>query len=164
MGILMIKLEKNYLEVSGSELIEKLIRLGAGIEEGGKAKIPLLEAAYYAEKGIIKFDKEKIMKRASEDDELANDKYIIIKFLRDRGYITRISLDTDDYFRVHQKGIRVGEDRTQYVLKVVKKDWQTNIKEIKNAIGIAGRLRKELVIAYVEDEPHFIKISRTSFE
>ena len=161
----MLKLEKNCLEVSGAELIEKLVGLGAGIQEGEKANLPLLEAAYFAEKGIIKFDAEKILAHASEKDELARDKYVVIKSLRDRGYLTRVSLDSDDYFRVHQKGIRVGEDRTQYPLKVVKKDWQTNLKEIKTAIGVAGKLRKELVIAYVEDsEPNFLKISRTNFE
>lgn len=161
----MIKLEKNYLEIDDTELIQKLINLGAGIEEGGKAKLPLLEATYFTEKGIIKFDKNKIIKQARTEDELAEDKYTIIKFLRDRGYITRISLDTTDYMRIHQKGIRVGEDRTQSILKVVKKDWQTNMKEIKEAIGFAGKLRKELVIAYIEkNEPHFIKISRSNFE
>ena len=57
----MIKLYEDYLEVSDSELITKLIGLGAGIEEGGKAKLPLLEAAYFADKGVIKFDKDKIL-------------------------------------------------------------------------------------------------------
>ncbi len=161
----MLKLEKDYLELTDSELIEKLIGLGAGIEEGGNAKLPLLEAAYFADKGIIKFDKEKILENARKEDELTDDKYKIIKFLRERGYITRVSMDTTEYFRVHQKGIRVGEDRTQSVLKVVPSNWQTNMKDIKQAIGFAGKLRKELVIAYVEkDEPHFIKISRTNFE
>ncbi|MBS3068405.1 hypothetical protein J4450_06875 [Candidatus Micrarchaeota archaeon] len=161
----MIKLYEDYLEVSDSELITKLIGLGAGIEEGGKAKLPLLEAAYFADKGVIKFDKDKILENARKGDALADDKYKIIKFLRDRGYITRVSMDTTEYFRVHQKGIRVGEDRTQYVLKVVPRDWQTNMKDIKQAIGFAGKLRKELVIAYIEKEDiHFIKISRTNFE
>ncbi len=161
----MLKLEKDYLEVSDPAIIEKLISIGAGVQEGEKAKLPLLEAAYFAEKGVIKFDKDKILQQAGEKDRLADDKYVILKFLRDRGYVTRVSLDTDDYFRVHQKGIRVGEDRTQYVLKVVPKGWETNLKELKDAIGFAGKLRKELVIAYVEkNEPHFIKISRTNFE
>lgn len=160
-----MKLTIDYLEISDSELIAKLIGLGAGIEEDGKAKLPLLEAAYFVDKGVIKFDKEKILESVRKGDALADDKYKIIKFLRDRGYITRVSMDTTEYFRVHQKGIRVGEDRTQYVLKVVPCDWQTNMKEIKNAIGFAGKLRKELVIAYIEkDDIHFIKISRTNFE
>ena len=125
----------------------------------------MLEAAYFADKGVIKFDKDKILENARKGDALADDKYKIIKFLRDRGYITRVSMDTTEYFRVHQKGIRVGEDRTQYVLKVVPRDWQTNMKDIKQAIGFAGKLRKELVIAYIEKEDiHFIKISRTNFE
>lgn len=160
-----MKLTKEYVELSSTVLIEKLIELGAGIEEGGKAKLPLLEAAYFAEKGIIKFDKEKIIANAKKTDPLAEDKYTVIKFLRNRGYITRVSMDSTEYFRVHQKGIRIGEDRTQYVLKVVPKDWQAGLKEIKQAIGTAGKLRKELVLAYVDgEEASFIKISRTNFD
>ena len=52
----MVKLEDSYLIIDDRTLIERLIELGAGIEEGGKAKIPLLEAAYFAEKKIIDFD------------------------------------------------------------------------------------------------------------
>ena len=161
----MVKLEDSCLIIDDRSLIERLIELGAGIEEGGKAKIPLLEAAYFAEKKIIDFDMNKILKQAGKSDPLAYDKYTILKFLRDRGYITRVSLDTDDYFRVHQKGIRPGEDRTEHVMVVVSSDWKTGPLEIKKLLDISGKLRKELIIGYVEKEnPHFLKISRKNFD
>jgi len=162
----MIKLKDNYLAIDDNALIERLINLGVGVEESKETKLPLLEAAYFAEKNIISFDKEKILEQARKSDNLAYDKYTVLKCLRNNGYITRVSLDTNDYFRVHRKGIRVGEDRTHYLLKVVPSNWQTNMKEIKEAIAFAGKLRKELVIAYVDSDKdvHFIKFSRTSFE
>lgn len=160
-----LSIENSYVEVTDRALIEKLIELGAGVEESETLKIPLLEAAYFADKKIISLEKEKILEKARKDDPLTDHKYIILKFLRDRGFITRLSLDTDEYFRVHQKGIRPGEDRTEYVMKVISPELKTDVKEIRKALLVSSKLRKELIIGYVEkDEPHFLKISRKTFD
>ncbi len=160
-----MKQNEKYLEISDRNAIEHIISLGAGIEEGGHAKLPLLEAAYFAEKNVLAMDKDELLSKARALDPLADDKYLILKFLRDRGYITRVSLDTDDYFRVHQKGIRPNEDRTEYVLFVVPPSWTGSLGDIRKSLAVAGRLRKELIIGYVEkNEPQFLKVSRKTFD
>jgi len=111
------------------------------------------------------YTKEEILERAKKKDPLAEQKYKVINHLRSKGYITRVSLDSTEFLRLHRKGFRPGEDRTYYLLKVVDEDWSANINELREALDFAGRLRKELVIAVVKgNRPIFMKISRTNFE
>jgi len=146
-------------------LILLLRNIGAAVEEGAEARIPLIEAAYFADKKKLPFTKEEILALASKTDPLANEKYIVIDYLRSRGYITRVSLDTTEFLRLHRKGFRPGEDRTYYLVKVVPEGWKPGLKEIESALDFAGRLRKELVVAAVRDgRPRFIKLGRANFE
>jgi len=146
-------------------LILLLRNIGAAVEEGDEARIPLIEAAYFADKKKLPFTKEEILALASKTDPLANEKYAVIDYLRSRGYITRVSLDTTEFLRLHRKGFRPGEDRTYYLVKVVPEGWKPGLKEIEDALDFAGRLRKELVVAVVRGgRPRFIKLGRANFE
>lgn len=159
------KLTDDFVIIKDKPLILLLRNIGAAVEEGKSAKIPLIEAAYLADKRKLPFTKEEILERAKKKDALAEKKYKVINHLRSKGYITRVSLDTTEFLRLHRKGFRPGEDRTYYLLKVVEEDWSANISELREALDFAGRLRKELVIAVVKgNRPFFMKISRTNFE
>ncbi len=155
------------ITVSDPELIKKLFRIGAIGEQTEKAELHPLLAAYLADKGVLS-DGEKILKAAKKGDKLAEDKIAIIKHLWSHGYITRVSLDGgEEYLRVHRKGIRPGEDRTQHLLKVVPESWKPKFSDILEDISFAGRLRKELVLAYVDKKEkgvRFIRIGRSSFD
>lgn len=159
------ELTDDFVIINDKGLILLLRNIGAAVEEGAQAKIPLIEAAYFADKRKLPFTKDEIIARASKKDPLAEQKYITIDYLRSRGYITRVSLDTTEFLRLHRKGFRPGEDRTYYILKVVPEDWKQDIDEIQKALDFAGRLRKELVIAVVKGKrPYFIKMGRANFE
>jgi tRNA splicing endonuclease len=155
------------ITISDQELIKKLFRIGAIGEQSEKAEIHPLLAAYLADKGILN-DGEKILKAAKKGDKLAEDKIAVIKHLWSHGYITRVSLEgKEEYLRVHRKGIRPGEDRTQYLVKVVQENWKPKFTEILENIAFAGKLRKELVLAYLEGKEkqvRFIRIGRSSFD
>ena len=144
------------------ELVEKLRLLGAGVEsnEGGYV-LPLLEAAYFAEKGVVEGDSKELLEEAGKGDGLAQEKYAVLKHLRDRGYIVRCGAGDAPFMRVYRKGIRVGEDRTIYLLKVVKgKDY-----DLLADLGEAGKMRKTLVYAFVDGEKiAFVGMGRISFE
>ena len=58
--------------------------LGAGVEEADETKARLLEAAYFADRKVLPMDKDELLKRALKTDPLANEKYFVLKFLRDR--------------------------------------------------------------------------------
>ena len=157
----------DYIILKDKPLILKMRSLGAGVEEADETKVSLLEAAYFADRKVLPMDKDELLKRASKSDPLANEKFFVIKFLRDRGYIVRPSLDGTPYLRLHRKGYRPGEDKTYYLIEVVPKTWKANPEDLILSLEVAGRLRKELAIAVVDpeqDSPLFIKFGRMNFE
>jgi tRNA splicing endonuclease len=159
------ELTDEHVIIRDKPLILLLRNIGAAVEQGTHAKIPLIEAAYFAQKRKLPFSKEEILQRAKQGDPLAEQKYLVIDHLRSRGYITRVSLDSTDYLRLHRKGFRPGEDRTYYLLKVVDENWSSNISEIRQSLDFAGKLRKELVFAVVAGKRiQFIKMGRMNFE
>lgn len=156
---------ENFIVISDKEIIQKLKQVGAWVENEEELKLPLLEALYFTEKKVLDKNFDELMKKLNEDDPLAEDRYIVLRYLRNNGYITRVSLDTVEFFRVYQKGFRPGEDRTKYIVKVVPKDWNPKLDEIKSALEFSGNLRKELIFAYVEGKAvRFMKMGRTNFE
>jgi tRNA splicing endonuclease len=156
-----------YLVIKEKSLILKLRSLGAGVEEADETKITLLEAAYFADRGVLPMKKEDILEHASKTDPLYQERFFVIKYLRDRGYIVRPSLDGTPYLRLHRKGYRPGEDKTYYLIEVVKKDWNASPENLFSSLELAGKLRKELAIAIVDpdkEKPYFIKFGRMNFE
>jgi len=159
------ELTDQFVIIRDKPLMLLLRNIGAAVEEGKEAKIPLIEAAYFAEKRKLPFTKDEILALASKTDPLAKEKYIVIDYLRSRGYITRVSLDTTEYLRLHRKGFRPGEDRTYYLVKVVDGSWVPKTGELDAALDFAGKLRKELVVAVVDgSRPRFMKFGRANFE
>ncbi len=157
----------DYLVIRQKPLILKLRSLGAGVEESDETKITYLEAAYFAERNVLPLKKEELLERASKNDPLAQEKFAVLKYLRDRGYIVRPSLDGTDFLRLHRKGYRPGEDKTYYLIQVVPKGWSCSADGLMPSLETAGKLRKELAIAIVDpgfDAPLFIKFGRMNFE
>ncbi len=147
--------------IEDKELRLRLRSLGAGVEEEGRTVLSELEAAYFAEVGVLPYNKEELIKKAEEKDAMARKKYEIIKYLRERGYIIRDSFDGAPYLRVYRKGFRPGEDRTHYLLRIAE---EIDRETLMESLDKAGKMRKELCIALPDKKPKFIKISRVNFE
>lgn len=162
-----VEITDDFLIVRSKPLILKLRSLGAGVEEAEETKLTLLEAAYFADRSVLPLKKEELLTRAAKKDALSSEKYFVIKYLRDRGYIVRPSLDGTPYLRLHRKGLRPGEDKTYYLLEVVRTDWVGTPEALLTSLETAGRLRKELAIAIAnqkQEKPLFIKFGRMNFE
>ena len=158
---------EEFLTIKDKPLILKLRSLGAGVEEADETKITYLEAAYFAERGVLPMDKDDLIKKALKKDKMAKEKFFVMKYLRDRGYIVRPSLDGTPFLRLHRKGFRPGEDKTYYLIEVVTEKWKASVEELLPSLETAGRLRKELAIAVVgkkQDKPLFIKFGRMNFD
>ncbi len=157
----------DFLIIRSRPLVLKLRSLGAGVEEADETRITYLEAAYFAERGVLPLNKDELMERASKGDPEAAEKYAVIKHLRDRGYIVRPSLDNTGFLRVHRKGFRPGEDKTYYLVQAVSKGWRAGLETLLPSLETAGKLRKELAIAIVDPakgEPIFLKFGKINFE
>jgi tRNA splicing endonuclease len=159
----MSELSERFVIEKNREKIKQLVRVGAIEQESEEVHIPLLEAAYWAEKGLVDIEKEKILEAARKSDSLADDKYRVLKHLTDLGYITRASGE-GDYLRVHEKGIKRGEDRTRYVLKIIPSNSSLALNDIVAMLEFAGNVRKELLIGTIKSgEIIFLKINRKKF-
>ena len=162
-----LEITQDFLIIRSKPLILKLRSLGAGVEEADETKITILEAAYFADRGVLPMKKDELLAQAIKSDPLAQEKYYVIKYLRDRGYIVRPSLDGTHYLRLHRKGYRPGEDKTYYLIDVVPKEWSSKQDALLSSLDAAGRLRKELVIAIADpklEKPLFIKFGRMNFD
>lgn len=161
-----IEFTDDFLIIRQKSLILKLRSLGAGVEDESETKITFLEAAYFADRNVLPVSKDELLAHAAKKDKLHMEKFYVIKYLRDRGYIVRPSLDGTPYLRLHRKGYRPGEDKTYYLIEVVPKDWKASVENLTQPLETAGRLRKELAIAIVgnDNEPKFLKFARLNFE
>ncbi|MFN7991123.1 MAG: hypothetical protein U0R44_03105 [Candidatus Micrarchaeia archaeon] len=162
-----IEYAEGYVVIRSRPLILKLRSLGAGVEEADDTKITLIEAAYFAERKVLPADHAELIRKAAESDPLAREKYSVLKYLRDRGYIVRPSLDGSGYLRLHRKGYRPGEDKTYYLIEVVGSGWKASLESLLPGLETAGKLRKELAVAVVgegEERPLFIKFGKMNFE
>lgn len=146
-----------FFTVENAELVEKLELLGAGVPDGEGRKLPLIEAAYFQEKGVIDTGKSIGELVAGKEKEFA-----VLKYLRDSGRIVRIGEGDSEFMRVYRKGIRVGEDRTEGIVRVFKEGEKPDLLA---DVAVAGKMRKELTYAFVgEDGIVFVKAYRAGFE
>lgn len=156
------------VEIPEPEAAGLFRRQGIGIEEGGKIKIHPLEALYLMERGKLKIENEtfeSLMGKTKKEDGLAEAKYAVLKHLREKGYIARPSFADEPWMRLYRKGFRPGEDRTQWLLKIVKREWNPELGEMLEDMKKAADVRKELVYAFVSGaKPLFFKVMRTSFD
>ena len=156
-----MEIKEDHVLIIDKDLIEKLEQVGATIVDG---KLSLLEAVYFSEKGLLE-KKDEITEAAKKEDELSEEKYLVLKDLRNKGYVARLSLKGNEYFRVGRKGMRLGEDRTAYVVKVVPQDWKTDVEGIRKMLEFSGKVRKSLIVAIVEEgRISYVTMGRTKFE
>jgi tRNA splicing endonuclease len=137
---------------------EKSIQLGVGREKDGKAVLHEIEAAYLLKKGIIK------IKKTFEELIAGNEeRYAVYEDLRERGYVLRLS-EEGEFFRINRKGFRRNEERTTYILKVIKSPFTLEEKELFEDLSFSIKIRKQLVYAIVDGkEIRYITFGRMTF-
>ena len=156
------KIEQGIYLEEDPEMVEKLGLLGAGRERDGVLEMPLIEAAYFQEKGKISTGKtsSELIEVALGEDPLAKEKFLVLEKLRESGRIVRFG--PEDFLRIYKKGIRVGQDRTEFLLKVLRMGEQPPLLEDLQA---SGKMRKSLFYAFVgEGEIKFVKAYRAGVE
>ncbi len=153
----------SFYPIGSNAKAEELRSLGAGVEgENGEPVLPLIEAAYFAEKGKIDADAAELLAKAKEEDGLAEEKYAVLKHLRGRGYIVRCGTGEGPWMRVYRKGYRPRDEQAVQLLKVVKGGGP---QDLLSDLEKAGKMRKKLAYAFVEGgKIVFAGAGRISFE
>ena len=150
-------MEDGFFVVEDAELAEKLELLGAGVSAEKGRKLPSIEAAYFQEKGVLDTGKDISGLTAGKEKEFA-----VLKHLRDSGRIVRIGEGNSEFMRVYRKGIRIGEDRTEGIVRVLEEGKKPDLLA---DIAVAGKMRKELSYAFVGEEGiTFVKAYRVGFD
>jgi len=85
------------------------------------------------------------------DKEIAT-KYYVYRDLRKRGYVVRTGLKFGTYFRVYEKGIRVGEGHSQWLVHPIQEQKRTSIYELARAVRLSHSVRKKMLWAVVDSE------------
>jgi tRNA-intron endonuclease len=85
------------------------------------------------------------------DKEIAV-KYYVYRDLRKKGYVARTGLKYGTYFRVYEKGIRVGEGHSHWLVHPIQEHQKISIYEIARAIRLAHSVRKKMLWAVVDSE------------
>lgn len=163
--VCMGKLEGEFFIEEDESKIEKLELLGAGVREGDVLKLPLIEAAYFEGKGFLGSGRSEgeLLGLAASSDSLAREKFAVLKQLRDKGYIVRNGEGKSEFMRIYRKGIRIGEDRSESVIRVLREGEKP---ELAPDLESAGRMRKALIYAFVGEAGDilFVKSYRVGFD
>jgi tRNA-intron endonuclease len=85
------------------------------------------------------------------DQEIAV-KYYVYRDLRKKGYVARTGLKFGTYFRVYEKGIRVGEGHSHWLVHPIREEQKNSIYDLARAIRLAHSVRKKLLWAVVDSE------------
>lgn len=119
-------------------------------------ELTLIEAAYLIYKGRITvkmdgkdLDFEAFLSRAGRSQANFEVKYIVYKDLRERGYFVKPGV-TD--FRVYPRGGRPGRTPSKYFVYVLSERQPVPLADLVRQLEAAVNLRKELVMAVVDEE------------
>lgn len=99
-----------------------------------------------------KLTQKEILKKFEKIDKNFKTKYLVFKDLRKKGYIVKSALKFGAEFRVYDKGKKVGEEHSRWICFPVSENKQINWQEFSAKNRIAHSIKKNLLIAIVDDE------------
>lgn len=138
-----------------------LLERGFGIEDNGDSLLSAPEAIYISEKKLARLDEKK---RKEAAKKCGKEVYFVYRMLRERGYVPVFSSESP-LLRVHERGVRRGEDRPRFLVEVVKKNGKFDAAGIAKRAEEASKLRKDYFLAIVsKNDVDFIGIAKRSFE
>lgn len=116
-----------------------------------------VEALYLLEKKEVKVRRqganlsEKNLRKIFESTfDGFQDKYLVYRGLRERGYVVTPGIKYGCDFAVYEEG--PGRDHAPYVVQIMKEEEMISASEIVKAGRLASTVRKAFIIAVVDDE------------
>lgn len=142
--------------------IDALSERGFGDPSGSTLVLAPVEALYLSEKKKIsindgKTSKKKLsftslMQKLKKEDKEIGMKYLVYNDLRSKGYVVRTGLKYGTHFRAYEKGVRVGEGHSHWLIQPITEEWKTSIYELAGSIRLAHSVRKKMIWAVVDSE------------
>ena len=151
MGRLKAHWEGDLLILEGKD-VKKLHSKGYGEIRGERLELDLVEAAYLIKRGVVEVEvnfKELLKKMAAEkrDNFL---KFVVYSDLRDKSFVV-VQERRTPFLRIYPPGARIGEKVGKQLALPLQEEVLLSHKELIDALVTARRLRKELLLAVVDD-------------
>jgi tRNA-intron endonuclease len=130
------------------------------IIENGKVELSLLEGLYLMERGRLlvksqagrKLSFETYVKKARKVEPNFWIRYVVLKDMRNRGYIIKTALKFGADFRVYDRGVKPGEDHARWIVYPVHEGTTLTWHEWAAKNRVAHSTKKRLLIAVVDGE------------
>jgi tRNA-intron endonuclease len=138
--------EKSYQSLSSK---------GFGYNTKNLFELDVYEALYLFEKGKIEvfFGKKKLnFNDIIKKKKILLKNYIVYKDLKSKGYNVKSGLKYGFTFRVYDKGIKIGEDHSLWLVEAIEETKKINIKDIVGMNRIAHSTKKKMMFAIVDIE------------
>lgn len=117
------------------------------------------EALFLVEKGKMdvlsknkKLSKEELIKKFKKMDKKIHLKYPVFKDLREKGYVVKTALKFGAEFRVYEKGAKIGEKHSKWVVFTDYESKTFSWQEFSSKNRVAHSTKKNLLIAIVDEE------------
>jgi len=130
------------------------------LAENGKVELSLLEALYLMERGRLEVKNqsgktisfEAYLKKARKVEPNFWIRYVVLKDMRNRGYIIKTALKFGADFRVYDRGVKPGEDHARWIVYPVHEGTTLTWHEWAAKNRVAHSTKKRLLIAVVDGE------------
>lgn len=145
----------NKLFLINQSSYQSLNEKGYGEKVGNLYTLDCYEAVYLNEKDKVqilinekRLNFEQIIKKAKID--LKN--YLVYKDLRSKGYIVKSGLKYGFNFRVYDKGIKIGEDHSLWLIDAVYERENISFKDLTGKNRTAHSTKKKMIIAIIDSQ------------
>ncbi len=99
-----------------------------------------------------KLTQKEILKKFGRFDKRFATKYAVFKNLREKGYIVKTALKFGAEFRVYEKGKKIGQSHSKWILFPVSESSNLTWHEFASKNRVAHSTKKRLLVAIVDDE------------
>lgn len=130
-----------------------------GEKKDGKIEYSQAEALFLLSENKIEItsnkkllDFDSVLKKFKKSDKRIETKFAVFRDLRKRGYILKTALKYGADFRVYEKGVMPGKEHARWVLFVARENDALNWHDFVAKNRIAHSIRKNLLIAIVDEE------------
>lgn len=152
----MIQIElKNSKFILDEKSYQSLSSKGYGTKTNKIYELDPYETLYLLEKNKIEVKQNKTQltfKQILNKKKIQLKNYLVYKDLKTIGYYVKSGLKYGFTFRIYDKGIKIGEDHSLWLVEPIDENKKINIKDIVGKNRIAHTTKKKMLFAIVDNE------------
>lgn len=148
-------LSKEIISSNSQEAFSLYKKSSFGKPVGEKVQYSFSEALFLVEKGKMEISKlsfKDLLKKLQRLDKKIQIKYIVFNDLREKGYVVKTALKFGADFRVYEKGFRMDEKHSKWIVFVDHESKKLTWHEFSAKNRVAHSTKKNLLLAIVDDE------------